>query len=160
MIWSALLMAKDCTKDEVTLLKLRLSAHNVPKLRAIPKRLSVKLFGVLRKANIVERLVSMAQLRCVHRDKVDGDEDSGLPYVMDEVKEKLRGLPTFSSMDNWTKTLEGVVADFTLMNLLIYRVFGWDKPFDMQSMWAFKSLKAYRFFADGFVSNVLQTVLV
>ena len=53
-----------------------------------------------------------------------------------------------------TITLEGVIADFTFMNLLIYLVFGWDRTFDMQSMRAFKSLKAYRFFADGLDSNV------
>ena len=67
------------------------------------------------------------------------------------MKEKLRGLPSFLSVASWTKTLEGVIADFTFMNLLIYLVFGWDKTFDMR---AFKSLKAYRFFADRFVSNV------
>ena len=153
---SALVTAKDCTNDEATSLKLRLSAQNVPELRAILKRLSVKLSGIVRKADIVERLVCMAQLGCVHRDtEVDGGEDFlSLTYVTHEVKEKLRTLPSFSSVDSWTKTLEGVIADFTFMNLLIYLACGRDKTFDMQSMRAFKSLKAYRFFADGFVSNV------
>ena len=40
------------------------------------------------------------------------------------------------------------------MNLLIYLVCGRDKTFDMHSMRAFKSLKQYLFFADGFVSNM------
>ena len=40
------------------------------------------------------------------------------------------------------------------MNLLIYLVYGRDKTFDMQSMKAFRSLKAYKFFFDGFVRNV------
>ena len=44
--------AKDCTNDEVISLKQRLSAHNVPELRAILKWLSVKLSGVVRKADI------------------------------------------------------------------------------------------------------------
>ena len=88
----ALVTAKDCTNDEVTSLKLRLSAYNVLELHAISKRLSVKLSGVVRKANIVERLVCMAQLGCVHRDEVDGEDFSGLTYVTHEVKEKLRGL--------------------------------------------------------------------
>ena len=109
---SALVTAKDCTNDEATSLKLRLSAHNVPELRAILKRLSVKLSGIVRKADIVERLVCMAQLGCVHRDtEVDGGEDFlSLTYVTHEVKEKLRTLPSFSSVDSWTKTLEGVIA--------------------------------------------------
>ena len=37
IIWSVLLTEKNCTKDEATLLKLHLSTHNVPKLRAIYK---------------------------------------------------------------------------------------------------------------------------
>ena len=148
------MMAKDCTNDEAISLKQQLLAHIVPELRAIPKRLSVKLSGVVRKADIVERLVCMAQLGCVRRDEADGEDLLGLSYVTPEVKEKLRGLPSFSSVASWTKTLEGVIADFTFMNLLIYLVFGRDKTFDMQSMRAFKSLKTYRFFADGFVSNV------
>ena len=32
------------------------------------------------------------------------------------------------------------------MNLLIYLVYGKDKSFDMQSLKAFKSLEAYKFF--------------
>ena len=40
------------------------------------------------------------------------------------------------------------------MNMLIYLVCGWDKTFDMQSRWAFKSLKAYHLYAYGFVSNM------
>ena len=56
----------------------------------------------------------------------------GLSYVTPEVKEKLRGLLSFLSMASWTKTLEGIIADFTFMNLLVYLVFGWDKTFDMQ----------------------------
>ena len=52
-----LLSAKDCTKDEVTLLKVRLSAHNVPELCAISKRLTVKLSGVVRKADIAIHFV-------------------------------------------------------------------------------------------------------
>ena len=35
----ALVMAKDCTNDKAILLKQWLSAHNVPKLRALSKRL-------------------------------------------------------------------------------------------------------------------------
>ena len=116
--------------DEATSLKLRLSAHNVPELRVISQRLSVKLSGVVRKADIVERLVCMAQLGCVHWDEVDGkDSVSGLAYVTHEVKEKLRGLPSLSSVDSWTKTLKGVIADFTFMNLLIYLVYGRDENF-------------------------------
>ena len=40
------------------------------------------------------------------------------------------------------------------MNLLVYLIYGQDKSFDMESLKAFKSLKAYKFFHDGFVKNV------
>ena len=40
------------------------------------------------------------------------------------------------------------------MNLLIYLVYGQDKSFDMQSLKPFKSLKAYKYFFDGYVRNV------
>lgn len=46
------------------------------------------------------------------------------------------------------------LKDFTFMNLLVYLVYGRDKSFDMESLKAFKSLKAYKFFHDGFVRNV------
>ena len=41
------------------------------------------------------------------------------------------------------------------MNLLAYivLVYGRSKMFHMHAMKAYKSLKAYRFFADGFVQN-------
>ena len=55
---------------------------------------------------------------------------------------------------DWSKNRRGVLVDFTFMNQLLYLVYGRDKTFSMQSMRAFKSLKAYRFFSDGFVSNV------
>ena len=91
---SALVTTKEVTNDEVTSLKLRLLTHNVPELCTISKQLSVKLSGSVRKADIVERLVFMAQLGCVHRDaEVDGGEDFlGLTYVTHEVKEKHRTL--------------------------------------------------------------------
>ena len=57
-------------------------------------------------------------------------------------------------MKEWNKKLNGVLKDFTFMNLLIYLVYGRDKSFDMQSLKAFKSLKAYKFYYDGFVKNV------
>ena len=62
--------------------------------------------------------------------------------------------PPFSSVTQWSKTLKGVLNDFTFMNLLIYLVYGREKTFDMDSLKAFKSLKAYKYFYDGYVKNV------
>ena len=51
--------------------------------------------------------------------------------------------------------LKGVLMDITFMNLLIYVVYSRDKTFDMDSLKAFKSLKAYRYFHDGYVKMYL-----
>ena len=74
-----------------------------------------------------------------------------LSYITDEAREVLCKLLAFSSVKEWKKKLKGVLKEFTFMNLLIY---GRDKSFDMQSLKAFKSLKAYKFFYDAFVKNV------
>ena len=86
---SMLVMLKNSTNDKVTLLKLHLLAHNVTKLHAILMWLSVKLYGAVRMANNVERCLCIAQLGCVHGEKVEDDDLLGLHYVTKEVKEKL-----------------------------------------------------------------------
>jgi len=67
-------------------------------------------------------------------------------YLTEKLKGVLRVLPPFSSVADWSKSLDGILNAFTFMNLLVYLVYGRDKTFDMQSMKAFKSLKAYKFF--------------
>lgn len=52
----SLVAAKDCNDEDLASLKHRLSSHNLPKLFAIAKCLSVKLSGVSQKADIVERI--------------------------------------------------------------------------------------------------------
>ena len=97
----------------------------------------------------------MSELGCICcPDEATSPDLSGLTYVTDNVRTKLQCLPGFSTVTDWSKHRRGVLVDFTFMNLLLYLVCGRDKTFDMESMRAFKSLKAYRFFADGFVSNV------
>ena len=49
--------------------------------------------------------------------------------------------------------MHGILKDFTFRNLLVYLVYSRDKTFDIQLLKAFKSLKAYKFFYDGFVRN-------
>ena len=40
------------------------------------------------------------------------------------------------------------------MNLLIYLVYGRDKTFDMQSLKAFRSLKAYKYFVMALLEHL------
>ena len=46
------------------------------------------------------------------------------------------------------------LKDFAFMYLFVYLVYGRDKSINMESLKAFQSLKAYKFFHDGFVRNV------
>jgi len=50
-------------------------------------------------------------------------------------------LPMFSSVTQWSKKLSGILAEFTLINIVIYLVYGLHKTFDMQALKAHKSLK-------------------
>ena len=121
---------------------------------------SVRLAGSNRKADIIERLLSMAIIGAVRdvsqHGETSGGHDGfiGISYITPTIIESLRQLPTFESISQWKKETKGSLKDFTFMNLLIYLVYGRDKSFDMQSLKAFKSLKAYKFFYDGFVKNV------
>ena len=99
----------------------------------------------------------MAKIGATRKPVCDDDDSEALlsiSYLTKDVKRVLNDLPAFSSVVQWGKQLKGVLNDFTFMNLLIYLVYGRDKSFDMQSLKAFKSLKAYKYFYDGYVKNV------
>ena len=59
----------------------------------------------------------------------------------------------FEQATNWSKTLKGL-SDFTFMDLYTYLVSSHNITFDCESWKAFRSLKAYKYFADGLVRNV------
>ena len=70
-----------------------------------------------------------------------------LSYITKDVLSALKALPPFKDVTIWTKDLANTtLKEFTFMNLLVYLVYCRDKTFDMDSMRAFKSLKAYKFF--------------
>ena len=152
---NALVMAKDCTNDKAILLKQWLSAHNVPKLRAISKQLSVKLSGVVRKADIVERLVCMAQLGCIHQNVADSEDLSGLSYITPEVKEKLYGLPSFYP---WIAAVpRRCYSRFHRHESADLSCIWLGKTSDMQSMWAFQVSLLMDLLATCGCMTVLQT---
>ena len=81
-----------------------------------------------RKADIVERIIFMKEFGCIRRpDETATPDLACLTYFTKDVRIKLQCLPGFSTVTD-------------------YLVCGRDKTFDMQSMRAFKSLKAYLFF--------------
>ena len=115
-------------------------------LKLLAKSLGICLTGSSRKGNIIERLIGMARIGAIKKRaerEEEGDEIT-IMYLTEEVKGVLRALPPFSNVMDWSKSLGGILKDFTFMNLLVYLVYGRDKTFDMQSIKAFKSLKAYK----------------
>ena len=117
------------------------------------KTLSVKLTGSSRTADIADHLIVMGKIGAI-RDEANKEYEYGysteLSYITDEVNELL----TFERVTDWKKDIKGVLKEFHFMNLLVYLIYSRDKSFDMQSLKAFKSLKAYKYFYDGFVRNV------
>ena len=57
------------------------------------------------------------------------------------------------TVTGWTKDLS-LLRDFTFMHVYDYLINSQEKEFDRESLKAFKSLKAYKYFADGLVTNV------
>ena len=152
---SCLLHGKDLSEDEVSALKDCLCSKMLQELRILAEDVNVRLADSSRKADIVDRMIGMARIGAIRDDSLnEGTDVCGISYITDEVRDVLHGLPEFLRVKERSKKLKGVLKDFTFMNLLIYLVYGRDKSFDMQSLKAFKSLKAYKFFYDRFVKNV------
>ena len=130
------------------------------------KNIGVRLTGAAHKVEMVARLLGMASIGAMKRiiddgDRVEGASDDelvvpvALSYITKDVLSASKALPPFKDVTIWTKDLANTtLKEFTFMNLLVYLVYCRDKTFDMDSMRAFKSLKAYEFFYDGYVHNV------
>ena len=148
----ALLQGKELSHEEIVSLREHLHRLSVKEIKSIAKGLSIRLTGSSKKADIIERLMAMAQIGAIQKHR-SREEDINISYLTQDIKDVLRSLPPFSSISEWGKKLDSL-KDFTFMNLLVYLVYGQDRSFDMESLKAFKSLKAYKFFHDGFVRNV------
>ena len=99
----------------------------------------------------------MAKIGATHwpvDNEADSEASLSISYITEEIKQVLCKLPAFSDVVQWGKQIDGILNDFTLINVIIYLVYGQDKSFDMQSLLTFKSLKAYKYFYDGYVRNV------
>ena len=151
-----LFRGEELSNSDIAALINRLSAMTLKNLKSLAKSLGIRLTGSSRKGDIIERLIGMARIGAIKKRaerEEEGDEIT-ITYLTEEVKGVLRALPPFSNVVDWSKSLGGILKDFTFMNLLVYLVYGRDKTFDIQSMKAFKSLKAYKFFYVGVVRNV------
>ena len=146
-----LLHGKELSCEEIASLREHLYRLSVKEIKLIAKSLLIRLTGSSKKADIFKRLMAMAQIGAIQKHYTR-EEDVSISYLTQDIKDVLRGLPPFSSNLEWEKKLDSL-KDFTFMNLLVYLVYGRDKSFDMESIKDFKSLKAYKFFHDGFVRN-------
>ena len=153
---SLLLQGQQLTDDELASLKHSLGLMKGDDLRSLSKRLGVRLTGAVRKGDIAERLLGMARIGALNKEAFSNNDTTpvSISYLTDEVKRILSELPPFSRVTQWSKILKGVLKEFICMNLLLYLVYGRDKTFDLDSLKALKSLKAYKYFYDGYVKNV------
>ena len=153
---SVLLCAQELCEADIAKLRDCLHKKTIKELRILAKSISVRLTGSSHKGDIADRLIAMGKIGAVRDVSQDDDTNSDnteISCMTSEVIQVLRRLLPFESVKNWSKELN-VLSDFTFMNLLIYLVYGKDKSFDMHALKSFKSLKAYKFFYDGFVKNV------
>ena len=67
--------------------------------------------------------------------------------------QQLSALLPFELVKNWVKD-SSALKDFTFLDLYTYLIESKDKEFDHNSLWSFKSLKAYSYFKDELVRNV------
>jgi len=136
---SALLQAQKLSEDELSNLRDSLNKKTLKELRSLAKSVSVRLTGSSRKHDIVDRLIAMGKIGAVRDPSMD-DGEVTISYITEEVKEVLQSL--FESVKGWCKDMS-VLSNFTLINLVVYLIYSKDKSFDMDSLRAHKSLKAY-----------------
>ena len=61
----------------------------------------------------------MAEFGCICRQDETATPDlAGLTYLTEDFRTKLQSLPGFSTVTDWSKKKQGVLVDFTFMNLL------------------------------------------
>jgi len=121
-----------------------LSGMTLKQLKVLAKDCNIRLTGSSKKGEVMDRILAMARIGAI-RGKHDGDDDevTGISYITDEVRGVLRTLPLFSKVTEWSKELGEKLTDFSLVNIIVYLVYGRDKTFDMHALRAHKSLKAY-----------------
>ena len=112
-------------------------------LKTIAKEISLKTSGS--KAELIGRIVTYwGRIFTVdseyEEEDVNVSSTSEQPFLLEKIL-------------SWDKSLS-CLEDFNLVHLYNYLINSRDKTFDKESMKAFKSLKAYKYFSDGLVKNV------
>ena len=143
---TALRAAPSYNAEEVESLRVILLTHTVNEVKLLSKLFGVRLTGAGRKADMVNRLLGMARIGALSSadDAMDHPalKSLGLSYITPDIQNTLQSLPPFNEVTLWIKDLSPHLKDFSFMNLLVYLVYGRDKSLDMESMRAYKALKA------------------
>ena len=128
-IHSRLLKGNELSDSDIAVLRDDLVVKKIDELRKVTSSLSVCLTGSTRKKDIVDRIVGMAQIGavCDSSGEENGEDVIAISYLTEEVKSFLKSLPSFSNVTQWSKKLSGILAEFTLINIVIYLVYGRDK---------------------------------
>ena len=139
-------------------------------VRQIARQLKVKIAGASPKSELHDRssrgnvspgnhsrrVLGQYVAKLDDASKVDSVHVSdGLSYMTDDVKAELARLPKFNEvLEGWISAVGDSLKAFHFVDLHAYLVESRDKTFDAQSMRAFKSLKGYKYFVNGFVQNM------
>ena len=129
----------------------------VQRLKFLCKESAVKSSGI--KAEIIGRLVTSWKKLCDVQIECAGDEQQGATSSNDvqgtskSTQTAKSRNPNFETIRQWTKDISPI-RGYWFMKLYQYLINSTESTFDKESMKAFKSLKAYKYFADGLVRNV------
>jgi len=131
----------------------------VKELKEVCREFKVKV-SKANKAALCSRIISYWQTGLFREDKFCSptcSADSPLSVTTPLIRQSLKKLGKLSCFNgDWKRNLS-LLSDFTFMDLFTYLVESKDNTFDQGSIRAFKSLKAFRYFADGYVQNVWAT---
>lgn len=125
----------------------------VAELREVCKELHIKV-GNAAKVALAGRVICYWRTGLFDSQQ-EGETRVQLSVLTPRVSEALSKIPKLSQFAeaSWTKNLS-LLKDFTFMDLFTYLVESKDKTFDHSSMRAYKSLKGYQYYSDGYVQNV------
>ena len=81
--------------NEATLIT-RLREMTLKQLKLLAKNLSIKLTGSTNKAEVIDRMLGMAQIGAIHGHSNLDNGNTTNTYISDEAKRVLKTLPPFS----------------------------------------------------------------
>lgn len=129
----------------------KLKSLKVDELQLLCKETGVKRSG--RKAELIGRLLTNWQLEFDFTSVASEGNSDPCSGSASKSLSSGKSLVDVHKIQSWTKSLASL-ADFTFMHLYHYLVNSKEKTFDEEGMKAYKSLKAYKYFADGYIRNV------